>query len=509
VRGVPVRGAIGSLLLALGGWCYVRLPRHTWLDGFAPLWSIRAGTHHLAWGLSLSAAGLVVLTWAWWDLWRATLARRTDLATVRRVAAVWAAPLLIAPPLFSGDGWSYVATGALAARGESPYLWTPAALPVPLSSGVSPRWQFTPSPYGPLSVAWGSALGHVTRDPWLLLEWYRLAAVLALVLLAWAVPRLARRAAVDPAEAAVLAVASPFVLVHGIGGLHNDLVMAALVLAALVATRPGRWTPGAVLAGLAAAVKAPSVVAAVGVVLMSLDAEAAWSARLRRAAEAGAVTTGVVLASGWLTGLGTGWIGALSVPDHEQTALSMTAVTGRWVHGVLEHAGPGGLRAIHDVHPEMLAKRIGILVLVAVVLTTLLRTRLGSPPQVLRASGLLLLATVVLSPVVHYWYLLWCVPVLACAPLRRSARTALVAAVVTLGLTAIGDRALRIGWLWQTSAWALVVVPAAAWSVVRLRERTGVGVAESSAPGDLPQWDAGTGTGGGRGAPPDPGRSTP
>jgi alpha-1,6-mannosyltransferase len=157
----------------------------------------------------------------------------------------------------------------------------------------------------------------VTRDPWLLLEWYRLAAVLALVLLAWAVPRLARRAAVDPAEAAVLAVASPFVLVHGIGGLHNDLVMAALVLAALVATRPGRWTPGAVLAGLAAAVKAPSVVAAVGVVLMSLDAEAAWSARLRRAAEAGAVTTGVVLASGWLTGLGTGWIGALSVPDHE------------------------------------------------------------------------------------------------------------------------------------------------------------------------------------------------
>jgi alpha-1,6-mannosyltransferase len=449
----------------------MRLPRDTWMDDLGPLWSVRDAAHHLTWGLCLGAAGLVLLSWAWWDLWRVARGRRTDVAAVRRTAALWAAPLLLAPPLFSGDGWSYVATGALAARGESPYAWTPAALPTPLRSGVAPIWRFTPSPYGPISVAWGSAFAHVTRDPWLLLESYRLAAVLALALLAWAVPKLAVRGGVDPTEATVLVVASPFLLAHGIGGLHNDVVVAALGLAAIVLSRPGRWLSGAVLVGLAAAVKAPGVAAALGVVLLSLGAGASWAARLRRAVEVGAVVLGVVLGCGWLTGLGTGWIGALTVPDHEQTALSITAVTGRWVHGVLRRAGPEGIRIIHDVHPEVLAKRIGLVVLAFVAIVALLRTRLDAPAQAIRSSGFVLLAAVVLSPVVHYWYFLWCVPVLACAPLRRSQRAALVAAVLTLGLTAVGDRALRIGWLWEGSAWALLLVPAATWLVVRLDER--------------------------------------
>ena len=107
----------------------MRLPRDTWMDRMPLLWSVRDAPHHLAWGLALSAAGLALLTWAWWDLRGAVRREPAGLSRVRRAAAVWAAPLLLAPPLFSNDGWSYVATGVLTGQGRSPYAWTPAALP--------------------------------------------------------------------------------------------------------------------------------------------------------------------------------------------------------------------------------------------------------------------------------------------------------------------------------------------------------------------------------------------
>jgi alpha-1,6-mannosyltransferase len=471
VRGVLLRGLAGSGSLVVGGYCYARLPRHTWMDHAPLLWAVRASPHHLTWGLGLGAVGLVLLTWAWWDLRRLVRGDPAGLTSVRRAAALWSAPLLLAPPLFSGDGWSYVANGALAARGWSPYLWTPAALPLPLSSGVSPMWLFTPAPYGPLAVAWSAAPARLVHDPWLLLGWNRLAAVLALALLAWAVPVLARRMGRDPVDASALVVASPFVLAHGIGGLHNDLAAAALALAALAVSRPGRWLPGAVLVGLAASVKAPGAAAAVGVVLLSLHAGAGWLPRLRRSAFVGATVTGVVLAAGWVTGLGTGWLTALAVPDHEYTVLSVSAVTGRVVRTFLRHAGPEGLRTVHEVHPEILAKRIGVVLLAVVAAWALLRSRLDSPRHAVAAAGTVLLAAVVLSPVVHYWYFLWAVPVLVCVPLRRPAAAAVSAEIATLGLTAVADRALGLRWLWEPAAWALVVVPAVAWLVVASRTR--------------------------------------
>jgi alpha-1,6-mannosyltransferase len=483
VRAVLVRGVAGSVLIAAGGWCYARVPKQTWVDRIAPLWSVRSSAHHLTYGLALSGVGLVLSTWAWWELVRRVRGVHAGLPHVRRAAALWGAPLLLAPPLFSADGWSYVATGDLAGRGLSPYAWTPAALPEPLRSGVSPVWRFTPSPYGPLSLAWGGAFSRVTHEPWVLLTAYRVAAALGLLLLSWTVPVLARRGGRDPVTAAALVLPSPFVLAHGIGGLHNDLVVAALVVAALAVSRPGRWLPGALLVGVAAAVKAPGALAAVGVVLLSLAAGAHWTARVRRAVEVGAVVVGAVLAAGWSTGLGTGWIPALAVPDHEQTVLSVPAVTGRWLRLLLRHAGPAGLRVAHDVHPEILAKRIGLLLLVLLAAVALLRGRLDPPGRAVAGGGAVLLGGVLLSPVVHYWYFLWCLPVLVCAPVGRAARAAVTAGIATLGLIAPADRALHLSWLYDGSAWALLLVPAGVAAYVALGSRRsetdGTGVARA------------------------------
>jgi alpha-1,6-mannosyltransferase len=469
--GVVPRGVTGSVLIAAGGFCYDRLPHGTWLDGAPVLWTVRHSAHNEAWGLALSVTGLLLLTWAWWDL-RGDL--RRDRAGLRRVhvaTGAWAAPLLLAPPLFSGDGWSYVATGALTGRGLSPYLWTPAALPTPLRSGVAPHWLFTPSPYGPLSLAWGGLLARATGDPWTLLGWYRLLSVLSLALLAWAVPVVARLAGRDPADASGLVVASPFVLVHGIGGLHNDLTVAALVLAAVAVTRRGRWVLGALLVGVAAAVKAPGLLGAVGVVLVSLDPHASRVSRLLRSVVVGTTALVVLLAAGWLTGLGTGWVHALVVPEGEHTQLAITWVAGRWVRDLLVHAGPWGVAAVHHVHPAQLAKRIGLVLLVLTAASVTLVRRTGSPARALSGAGLVLLAAVVLSPAGHYWYFLWCVPLLACLPLHRRERAALVTGIVTLGLTAPADAALRKVWLMDWSALAVVLAPLVAWVVVAAQDR--------------------------------------
>jgi alpha-1,6-mannosyltransferase len=449
------------VLVVAGGYCYERLPRGTWMDRVTVLRTVRGSAHPVAWGVALSVAGLLLLTWAWWDLRRAVHGDPRGMVRVRTATAAWACPLLLAPPLFSGDGWSYVATGDLAGRGLSPYLWTPAALPLPLQSGVAPRWLFTPSPYGPLALAWGGWPSHLIHDPWALLTWYRLLSVLSLAMLAWAVPVLAKRAGRDPVDAAALVIASPFVLAHGIGGLHNDLTVAAVVAAALAVTRRDSWLLGAALVGVAAAVKAPGLLGAVGVVLLSVAEEAGPLARLRRSVAVGVVAVVVLLAAGWATGLGTGWIHALSVPEKEHTELAVTWVLGRWIRTVLVHAGPAGVSAVHHLHPALLAKKLG---LVALVLTagwvTLLR-RNGSRARALSGAGIVLLVAVVLSPAGHYWYFFWCIPVLACVPMRRPAYAALVAVTVVLGLTAPADGVLHRPWLMNWAAFAVLVLPVA------------------------------------------------
>ena len=472
---VVPRGVAGTLLITAGGFCYDRLPRSTWLDRAPVLWSLRRSAHADACGLALSVAGLLLLTWAWWDLRRQVHGDPAGLARVRVAVGAWAAPLLLPPPLFSGDGWSYVATGALTGRGLSPYLWTPAALPTPLRSGVAPHWLFTPSPYGPLPLAWGGLLARVTQDPWALLLGYRLLSVGSLALLAWAVPVVARKAGRDPVDASALVLASPFVLVHGIGGLHNDLALAALVMAAAAVSRPGHWLPGALLVGAAAAVKAPGVLGAVAVVLLSVAPDAGRTARLVRAVTVGAAAVLTVLVAGWVTGLGTGWIHGLLVPEGERTQLAVTWVAGRWVRDVLVHVGPSGIAVVHHVHPAQLAKEAGLVALVLIAAWTTLVRRTGSTARALSGAGLVLLAAVVLSPAGHFWYFLWCVPLLGCLELASPARAALVAGIATLGLTAPADAALRAVWLMDWSALAVVVVPIAAalWVAVveRRRER--------------------------------------
>ena len=59
----------------------------------------------------------------------------TPVRTVLVVFGVWAIPLLVAPPLFSADAYSYVAQGTMVGAGINPYHYGPVALTV-----LDPGW---------------------------------------------------------------------------------------------------------------------------------------------------------------------------------------------------------------------------------------------------------------------------------------------------------------------------------------------------------------------------------
>ena len=141
--------------------------------------------------------------------------------------------VLIAPPLFSTDIFSYIAYGREGvAYGVNPYLHGPSAI---LFDQVYPyvgsRWVDTPTAYGPLFTLLSYPLAGLS----IAAEVFSYKAIAALsgfavILLVW---RAAKLRGVDPVKAVALVGLNPVLVVYGVGGGHNDLLMLALLVAAV------------------------------------------------------------------------------------------------------------------------------------------------------------------------------------------------------------------------------------------------------------------------------------
>ncbi|WP_422774026.1 polyprenol phosphomannose-dependent alpha 1,6 mannosyltransferase MptB [Plantactinospora sp. WMMC1484] len=313
-------------------------------------------------GLAGWFAGLVILTGVWWRL-GLRIRRRpgsVPLGWLLRTGLLWAAPLLVAPPVGSRDAYAYACQGALWLDGVDPY--TVGVLPggCVWADAVPALWRDTTTPYGPLAVALAGGAVAVARlvtastDGQLLVAvaLLRAEAVAGVLLVAGCLPRLVRAGGVEPVRAAWLGLVSPLVLVHAIGGAHNDALVLGLVVAALalaasdrtVGAGPGSGTGrarvpvGVVVAvaviaggllGLAVAIKVTAIVALPFALLLAAARPDAAQPRSGQAeggqplptllptvvvsavaglAGAGLAFAGVSLA----TRLDLGWLGALS-----------------------------------------------------------------------------------------------------------------------------------------------------------------------------------------------------
>ncbi|MCL2543567.1 MAG: polyprenol phosphomannose-dependent alpha 1,6 mannosyltransferase MptB [Nocardioidaceae bacterium] len=426
-------GLVGGVLTSVGAFVYGKMPKDGPVEWFGALRAVRDASDAQTRGMLLCFTGLVLLTIGWLLVGRAVRLRETGVAGVVRAAWLWSLPLLVAPPLFSRDAWSYAADAFLTGRGSSPYDVTPSVLHGPIVEGVSRGWMHTAAPYGPLPLMWGGLVAHVTSSPWILVLSYRLLAVAGLAMLLWAVPRLAVLAGVRPGVTTWL-VASPFVLVAGVGGTHLDLVMAGLVAVGLAVTPSRGWLVGAALIGVATAVKAPAAIAALGVVLLTLRS-GSLTARAVHALRVAAVVVAVVAGIGLVGGLGLGWMDALHSTLSLRTPLSLPFQ----VRSMLGH---------HDmVHDRDLVNWIGVGVLLLGLVLLLALTPVRRDGSAVRAVAVAMLLATVLSPVTNYWYFFWCVPLLAAAPLSRWARGAVAGLVLGLGLASPLDVGIGLPWM--------------------------------------------------------------
>jgi len=120
----PIRtlllGLAGMLLIVAGGaGAGATLVHDPLVDRTGLNW-IRYG-HGMMLASWATYIGLGLVIWAWVRLGRHIRAGRVNQRVLLRVIGVWVLPLLVGPPLFSKDVYSYLAQGNLALHGLDPY----------------------------------------------------------------------------------------------------------------------------------------------------------------------------------------------------------------------------------------------------------------------------------------------------------------------------------------------------------------------------------------------------
>lgn len=440
LRRCQILGLAGTSCLALSGETAGALP-------VADL--LHPASARAALGLVGAYFGVVLLIAAWVLLGRVVRGPRPPAPrALLLVLATWAAPLLLAPPLFSRDVYSYLAQGAMVQAHMDVYAHGPSRLGGPLAGEVAPLWRHTGAPYGPVFLAVAAALSGLTRGELPAgLFGMRLVALAGVALMAAALPRLARHSGADPAAALWLGVLNPLVLLHLVAGAHNDAVMLGLLGVGLVAAL-GRWPVlGAVLVTLAALVKAPAVLGLAAVVVLQVRAGRSPARALVSTIVAAAATTVAATAA---AGTGYGWVGALNTPVSPRN-WALTTLLGRATEALLERLGsdlaPLAVPAWHT---------LGILTAVVAIVLIWLRLR----PRPVYALGLSLAAVAAFGPAIRPWYALWGLFLIAAAAPSTSVRhrTAAVTGVLTLCVLPSGGQADTEQLVLAVSGGALAVV---------------------------------------------------
>lgn len=406
-------GAVGSAILAIGALAMGWLPPLFNVDQLPWLDALRMTTAGEVLGRSAVLVGGALVLHAWLLLGTDILSGRVDdVRALSRVLALWVAPTVLVPPLFSRDAYSYYIQGELMRAGLDPYTNGAAALPGWFQAGVDPMWAETPTPYGPLFLLIERAVVAIAETPYWSTVGFRLVALLGVVLAAIYVPKLAHAHGISPAAALWLSVLNPLVLLHFALGSHNDALMVGLMLAGLWCATQRR--PYATILSLAAAIaiKPIAIVLVPFAALMLLPRKASVIQRFVAYALGGISVLAVVIAVGIATGVGVGWIQALTTPGSVRTWLSPPTAIGMTIGLIGQFFGNYEVDAV----AVETVRLIGIATALVYCAWLLLNPARRSPA---RSAVLAFTAIIFLGPVVQPWYLLWALPLIAVTGLRK------------------------------------------------------------------------------------------
>ena len=367
--------------------------------------------------LMLAAIIALVLLW----LVVVAFVRRYEqpIARVWQVAAAWALPFAVGPPLLDTGVYSYVAFGLLQRGGHNPYAAPPTQLgDAAAVTAIDPTARGAASSTGPLgsvishlavSISGASALGAVIV--------LRVVAVLAVI---W-IGRLATDlGAAHRDQALTLSVLNPLVLLYLVSAAHLDALMIALVLAALVAARQRRWLVSVALVCVAGSVSGQAFVVlpiVITVHYLSRRRAPGWLVLGRDLLVAAVVTVG---AAGVLGRIGFGWVTTVGEQFATHTPFSAAGAVSTILTPIVRVASYDDLA---------IGGRITAVTAMVCVLGYLIATARHRPLD--HGAGYALLAMALLAPVLHPWYLLW--GTLCLAPTATGPRRVMVLALCAAG----------------------------------------------------------------------------
>jgi alpha-1,6-mannosyltransferase len=441
-----VVGLVGSILVAIGAFGVGWLPVNTSLHNNSVVMALRSPGAGVALARFCVIVGMALILQAWLVLGYDVLRGRvTSLQSLWGALAAWCAPLLLTPPLFSRDAYAYFTQGKLLIEGLNPYDVGVVAESGWFNDGADPLWAESPTPYGPLFLLIERGVAEFVgpHPVWAAIA-FRLWAVLAVAVLAVAVPLLASRHGISQPKALWLAVLNPLVIMHFVAGAHNDALMTAAVVVGLLWAVDYHPVAASVALAVAISVKPIAVVALPFIGLIWAGVNATWWARFRAWLLSGGVTALVVVGLGVVSGTGLGWVAALSTPGAIRTWLSPPTALGMITGGAVRMIGLGD----HVDLAVSVFRFLALMVALVILGVLVLRPRGRSA---VRGAGLALLTVVALGPVVQPWYLLWSLPVIAAAGMaaRWLHATLLLTAVLTLhgvaGTSATSDALFEFG----------------------------------------------------------------
>jgi glycosyl transferase family 87 len=310
---------------------------------------------------------------------------------------------LLAPPLLSQDVFSYISYARLdVVHSLSPYSHSPDAVPTDAAFPFAGSKDAT-SVYGPLFTLASYPLAKLSVPAafWTLKCVAALASLGVVALAAACAHRLGH----DPTFVALAVGLNPLVLVHVVGGAHNDAVVMLFVLGAmLAAVGPGRER----IAGFLSAAAAAGVKVSAGLVLPFL----ALGTRKRRRTIAGAIVGGVAIAIASLAAFGLEAFDAFGLIGSNQERTSRWSLPQRTADGIGAIAGWSPGDVVHFT-------RAGFALALAGVLAFLLYRTWRSPASWVPAAGWATLAVLVASAWLVPWYAIWLVPLAALSADRR------------------------------------------------------------------------------------------
>ena len=393
---------------------------------------------HLSWmrfghGLVLSSillwTGVGLMLIAWLALGRRALAGRATEFTMLATTGFWLIPLLVSGPIFSRDSYSYLAQGALLRDGLDPYAVGPVANPNVLLDNVSPVWSVTTAPYGPAFILVAKVATILVGNNLVAGQMVlRLCMLPGLAALIWATIRLSRHLGSDASIALWICVLNPLVLIHLIGGVHNETLMVGLMAAGIACTFDGRNVLGVTLITVAMAVKASAGISLPFVVWV-------WMRHLRargyRPGRAFATATAVSLVVFFvvfgtvtaMAGVGLGWLTALAGSAKVINWLSLPTAAANLLHGLAGGTFP------HFYTILRTCRAVGMVVIAVALPLVWWRFR-RDDRAALTGIAWSMGIVVLFGPAALPWYYSW--PLAVVAPLAQSRRAvALIAGLST------------------------------------------------------------------------------